>query len=142
MDKKDQITNIIPMGDDFSIELTFDSHKLHPLKKPVMGVVIKHSFLGTIGGVNTRMTGFQSQNGPYDRAFMQCRLRHPPLLQGQYLVDVWLGDGLEDLDTLTECISFNIAESNIYRTGRTPFSQMGTIFLEPEWEICPASSCC
>jgi lipopolysaccharide transport system ATP-binding protein len=135
----DRIGNLIPMGEDFSIEITFDTQKFRPLKNPVMGVVIKHAFLGTIGGVNTRMTGFHPRTGPYDTGLMQCTLRHPPLLQGLYLIDVWLGDGLEDLDTLTECISFSIAESNIYKTGQTPFAQMGTIYLEPEWEICSPS---
>jgi hypothetical protein len=100
-----------------------------------MGVVINHLIFGTVGGVNTRMTGFCSNSKPYASATMRCTLKRTPFLQGEYTVDVWLGDGSVDVDTVTGYLSFLIEDTDVYKTGRTPFAHMGVVFLEPTWQI-------
>jgi lipopolysaccharide transport system ATP-binding protein len=135
---------IFPLGASITIEMTFDITGLVKLKAPVMGVVINHATLGTVGGVNTRMTGLDMGNKDYSsRATMQCTLEDVPFLQGNYTVDVWLGDGSKDVDCLQGYLGFYIEESDIYGTGRTPFSNMGVIFFKPTWKLlsdCETSS--
>ena len=124
-----------PLGSDISFEMTFDTKDITKITEPVMGVVINHAVFGTISGVNTRMTGFETNGSSYNSATMCCTLKNSHFLQGEYTVDIWLGDGPIDVDSLTGYLSFRIEETDIYGTGRTPFANMGVIFLEPDWEI-------
>ncbi|MEI2582820.1 ABC transporter ATP-binding protein [Scytonema sp. PRP1] len=126
-----------PLGSDITFEMTFATEDVTKLKAPVMGVVINHATFGTIGGVNTRMTGFEPDNGSYASATMRCTLKQTSFLQGDYTVDIWLGDGPIDVDTLTGYLSFRIEETDVYGTGRTPFADLGVIFLEPTWKVIP-----
>jgi lipopolysaccharide transport system ATP-binding protein len=137
LDSNGREQNRFPLGSDLTFEMTFATQGTARLKAPVMGVVINHATFGTIGGVNTRMTGFETDNGSYTSATMRCTLKQTPFLQGNYTVDLWLGDGSVDVDTLTGYLSFCIEETDVYGTGRTPFAHMGVIFFEPIWKVIP-----
>jgi len=135
LDSNDQEQASFPLGSDITFEMTFATQDATRLKAPVMGVVINHITFGTVGGVNTRMTGFCPDSGSYASATMRCTLKRVPFLQGEYTADIWLGDGSVDVDTLTGYLSFHIEETDIYKTGRTPFAHMGVVFLEPAWQM-------
>jgi lipopolysaccharide transport system ATP-binding protein len=135
LDSKGQEQTNFPLGSDITFEMTFATQDATKLKAPVMGVVINHATFGTIGGVNTRMTGFETYGVSDGSATMRCTLKQTPLLQGDYTVDIWLGDGPIDIDNLTGYLSFRIEETDVYGTGRTPFAHMGVIFLEPIWKV-------
>src|SRR5579885_1588978 len=51
------------LGDDIGIEVHFSSSGA--LRRPVLGIVVKHRTRGEVGGVNTRMTGYQLPAGKY-----------------------------------------------------------------------------
>jgi lipopolysaccharide transport system ATP-binding protein len=106
-----------------------------PLKTPVMGIVVNHPTLGIIGGVNTRMTGFQPDRSGYASGVFRCRVRDTPLLQGEYSIDVWLGDGHVDQDTLAGVTRFEIEVADVYNTGAAPYRSLGTVFLRADWEL-------
>jgi hypothetical protein len=124
------------MGSEVTLEMTFRAPPGRVLRRPVMGIVINHATLGTVGGVNTRMTGFESDE-PCAAGVMSCTLKRMPLLQGSYSVELWLGDGHEDLDCLMGYLSFQIEPTDIYGSGQTPFARLGAIYLEPKWELAP-----
>ena len=123
------------LGGDITFEMEFDTAGHEPISAPVMGVVVRHPTLGVVGGVNTRMSGFESRRGPYTRGVMRCRIKDAPLLQGSYSADLWLGDGPGDLDTITGFLKFEIEAADVYKTGASPFRHMGTIFLKADWEL-------
>src|SRR5262249_36214578 len=123
------------MGSDITIEMTFNVQDDTPIRKPIMGVVLNHLVRGTVGGVNMRMTGFQIDVTDYTFARMRCTLLHVPMLQGEYNLDIWLGDGETDVDVLTGYVNFTIEETDIYKTGKPPFNHMGAIYFEPSWEF-------
>lgn len=127
------------LNSDITVEITFDTQRINRLKTPVVGVVINHATFGVAGGVNTRMTGFWIDGSLYTSATVRCILKQLSLLQGEYTVDVWLGDGAVDVDTLTGYLSFRVEESDLYGTGCPPFAHMGVIFLEPVWQIVSGS---
>lgn len=137
LDSQGREQTCFPLGSEITFEMTFAIPDGTKLKSPVMGVVINHITFGTIGGVNTRMTGFETFNNSYASATMSCTLKRTPLLQGDYTVDLWLGDGSIDVDTLTGYLSFRIEETDVYGTGHPPFAHMGAIFLEPTWKFIP-----
>jgi len=135
LDSNSREQTSFPLGSDITFEMTFDTQGISKITDPVMGVVINHAVFGTIGGVNTRMTGFETNAISYKLATMSCTLKKPPFLQGEYTVDIWLGDGMIDVDTLSGYLNFRTEEADIYGTGRTPFGNMGVIFLKPTWDI-------
>jgi lipopolysaccharide transport system ATP-binding protein len=136
LDSKGQEQTNFPLGSDITFEMTFATQDATNLKAPVMGVVINHATFGTIGGVNTRMTGFEINNTSHNSpSTMCCTLKNSPFLQGEYTVDIWLGDGSINVDNLTGYLSFRIEETDVYGTGHAPFANMGVIFLEPHWKI-------
>jgi len=120
---------------DLMIEITFQSPNSTRLKSPVMGVVINHLSRGVVGGVNTRMTGLDNGGGPFHSGTFRCTLKELPFLQGTYTADIWLGDGPDDVDCLAGCLKFTIEDSDLYGTGKTPFSHMGVAFLKAEWRL-------
>lgn len=128
-------TDSILLGDTFVTEIDFSSNGRRFFKKPVMGIVVNSNSSGIVGGVNTRMTGFEINSGPFSQGKIRCRLSNLPLIQGEYLIDVWFGDGQEDLDALIGCRKILVREADIYNTGKSPFGNLGVIFLKPEWEF-------
>jgi len=50
-------------------------------------------------------------------------------------VELWLGDGSEDVDCLINFLAFHVEPADVYGSGQTPFAHLGAIYLEPEWEI-------
>ncbi|HVS35912.1 MAG TPA: ABC transporter ATP-binding protein [Gemmataceae bacterium] len=134
LDSQGRECSCFAMGSDLRIEMEFDAAAT-PLRLPVMGVVLNHSTLGTVGGVNTRMTAFEPEPGTYRHGVLSCTLRRPPLLAGTYGIDLWLADGPIDLDCLSGYLQIEIEAADIYGTGRTPFQHMGMIYLEPEWRF-------
>jgi lipopolysaccharide transport system ATP-binding protein len=123
------------LGSDVFLEVAFDTANEPALKQPNLGIVVSHPTLGNIGGVNMRMTGFDAKRSEYDRGIIRCRIKDTPLLQGEYTVDVWLGDGHVDLDMLAGVARFEVEVSDIYGTGAEPYRRLGTVFLKAEWEI-------
>jgi lipopolysaccharide transport system ATP-binding protein len=125
----------ICLGEPLSVEMTFDTGDHPSLRNPVMGLVFHHATKGTVAGVNTRMTGFQIPSGRYAVGTVSCELPKLYFLQGRYYVDVWLGDGPANLDVLKEYLIIDIDESDYYGTGHAPFANMGTVFLDAEWDF-------
>ena len=123
------------LGSEITIELSFNTKEFTTISNPVMGIVVNRIGYGSVGGVNTRMTGLSIESGHYSNGVIKCRLENITLLQGQYSVDVWLGDGQVDLDVVNEYLTFKIEESNIYGTGHPPFGNMGVIYLNPTWQL-------
>ena len=128
------------MGADLRVEVDFEAGSNPPLRSPVLGVVIHHATNGAAGGVNTRMTAFEVEPARYTAGTLSCTLKRPPLLQGSYTIDLWLGDGPGDVDCLLGYLHFEVEATDIYGTGRTPFHHLGMIYLEPKWEFERAGS--
>jgi len=123
------------MGSDIRIDMTFQEDAVGPLGAPVMGIVLNHSTMGIVGGVNTRMTAFEPQRGVYHNGTMSCTLKRPPFLPGTYSVDLWLGDGHADVDCLLGFVTFDLETADVYGTGRPPAQKLGVIFLDAEWNL-------
>jgi homopolymeric O-antigen transport system ATP-binding protein len=109
------------------------------LKRPIMGVVVNHSRFGAVGGVNMRMTGHDSYRNSHEKLKLRCELQDLPFLQGDYSVDLWLGDGKIDVDSLEGALRFNLKPTDVYGTGKLPFEHLGVAYLKAGWKIEPES---
>jgi lipopolysaccharide transport system ATP-binding protein len=124
------------LGADVLVEVSFEMPPgMSPLKTPNLGVVVSHPTLGIIGGVNMRITGYRADRPDYESGVIQCRIKQTPLLQGEYSLDVWLGDGHVDYDMLAGVARFEIEVADVYKTGTAPYRGLGTVYLNADWEI-------
>jgi lipopolysaccharide transport system ATP-binding protein len=128
------------LGGSLIFEIDFQSPGSETLRSPVMGLVIHHLTFGTVGAVNTRMTGFAPIEGQYRSGTLTCRIDNFPFLQGQYTADLWLGDGPANLDVLNGFIEFHIEDGDVYGTGKVPFAHLGVGILYANWEFEPETS--
>ena len=110
------------------------------VSSPVLGIVINHQQRGAVGGINSRMKPPKWVPSPSRFYTLSCTLNSPPLLQGRYTLDVWLGDKQVDVDAIIGGIEFTIDETDIYNSGKPPFSHMGLIFLDADWNFHPIKS--
>lgn len=134
LDSQEREQKSFPLDADITIEMTFKTQDVTRLKTPVMGIVVNHITCGTVGAVNSRWTGFEIDQEFGISATMRCAIRNAPFLQGEYSIDVWLGDGSADLDTVTGYLKFQVEETDVYGTGHPPLSHLGVIFLKPQWQ--------
>jgi lipopolysaccharide transport system ATP-binding protein len=123
------------LGSDVLLEVAFDVGALPPLTTPNLGIVVNHPTLGIIGGVNMRMTGYKAERPSYQNGVIRCRIKQTPLLQGEYSVDIWLGDAHVDYDMLAAVSTFEIEVADVYKTGSAPYRGLGTVFLNADWEV-------
>jgi lipopolysaccharide transport system ATP-binding protein len=128
---------VLALGGDAEITVGYDASAFHPIQSPVLGVVINHAVQGTVGGVNTRMTGFVAEGTGHTKGVLTCRLNRLPLLQGLYTVDVWLGDGATDVDVVEAAVTFEVEATDVYGTGAVPIASLGTIMLYADWTHSP-----
>jgi len=122
----------IPLGGSFIVEMRYACQTLRPVSSPVMGIVINHATMGPIGTVNTRMCGFDPLADGQEAVY-RCRLEAPPLLQGQYTIDLWFGDGDDNLDLVSGGLTLDVEPTDIYGTGRPPLP-LGAMFFQATWE--------
>jgi lipopolysaccharide transport system ATP-binding protein len=87
---------------------------------PILGVAVKNVHaLAILRASNSFIGGFDfaQRQSP---ATISCIFENLPLLPGRYTIDLTLGDGLRDLDTITEAITFEVLPSDVFGTGRLP----------------------
>jgi lipopolysaccharide transport system ATP-binding protein len=125
---------VIPLGSSLTVEMEFESFE-QPLQSPVMGLVFHCLGKGEVAGVNTRISGYSNCQRDHTSGIFRCRLPRLPFLQGRYYIDVWLGDGSTDLDVLKQYLYFDISPTDYYGSGIPPYSNLGTVMLDAEWEM-------
>ncbi|WP_303773340.1 MULTISPECIES: ABC transporter ATP-binding protein [Anaerolinea] len=128
-------TDTVPMGSDLIIKVKYSCPQGRHLSKPFLGITIHHASRGTVGGLNTRRVELRRIDRPYHSATLTCVVPHVPLLQGQYTVDIWLGDEPKDVDALMGCLRFSVIEADVYESGRPPDPRIGVVYFHPRWEI-------
>ncbi len=132
-DAEGRTTARFAFGESLTVVMSLQVPAGVEIKRPVMGVVINHAMKGVVGGVNTRMTGFNgapAKAGDYRYA---CKLSPIPLLPGNYAIDLWLGDGESNIDHVSSAFEIAIDANDIYGTGKAPFGHLGVIYLQAEW---------
>lgn len=123
------------MGDDLTVEVTFSSPDGSPVRGLVLVVEIVSARLGRVAGVSSALTG-ESTGWPETKGgSISCRIRRPPLLPGEYMIDVALGGaGKTWVDLVRGALSFNVLEADLYGTGQLPSPGYGVFYLDAAFE--------
>jgi lipopolysaccharide transport system ATP-binding protein len=66
-----------------------------------------------------------------------CEIPEIPLLPGNYVADLSLGDAGGDFDVISDAISFEVLPADLLGTGRLPSPALGPIFCRANWRLEP-----
>jgi lipopolysaccharide transport system ATP-binding protein len=87
---------------------------------PVIGIVVKNAHGFAIVGVNNKFIGGYRFENRVRSGTISCMVDSPPLLPGKYSLDVYLGDGAQDVDVVYDAISFEVQPADVFGTGQLP----------------------
>jgi lipopolysaccharide transport system ATP-binding protein len=134
LNERGEATTEINQGENIVVEVEYASpNEMYRITTPVLGVVIKTQSGEFVGGVSTNMTGEKFQT-PSGAGVLKGTLKSPPLVQGQYTLDIYLQNGISVVDMVEEFATFHVAPANIYGTGMDPLTTVGNIYLHAAWE--------
>jgi lipopolysaccharide transport system ATP-binding protein len=132
---KGEISNSFSSGETITVEMVFNSLEDHRINQPVMGLAILNSESLVVGKVNTRMTGFKINDYQPEKSAFVAHLENFPLTSGNYSFNLYLGDGISDIDALFDILNFTIIPTDYFGTGKIPTYKPGVIYFKPTWEI-------
>jgi len=132
---KGYISKSFSSGEAITIEMKFNNLDDHKIKKPVMGLAILNNESLVVGKVNTRITGFKINEFQAEKSVFIARLENLPLTSGNYSFNLFLGDGISDIDALFDILNFSIIPTDYFGTGKIPTHKPGMIYIKPNWEI-------
>jgi homopolymeric O-antigen transport system ATP-binding protein len=122
----------IRMAAPLEIRVKYNAQR--PLR-PVLGVTV-HTLRGVpVFCVSERYSCQLAFCEPTARGTVICTIEKLPLLPGTYLVDLWFGDSGEDVDVISDAISFDVIPADVTGTGRLPTQEWGPVFCEANWRL-------
>jgi hypothetical protein len=126
------------MGESLSVSVAFvcDSNPIIP----VLGLVIKNSHGVAIFGVNNKFIGGYRFEKRITAGVISCRLDDLPLLPGRYSLDIYLGDGLQDVDVIIDAISVEVLSADVFGTGQLPPAGTSLIFWPASFALTNGSA--
>ncbi|MDI9308974.1 MAG: ABC transporter ATP-binding protein [Limnohabitans sp.] len=93
---------------EFKLEVEFET--IEPVKNLVLGVVIKDINETKLIGINNKLYKVKLNEESINKGRIILKINEFKLLPGMYKIDVFLGDSLNDVEVLQDCINFTVVE--------------------------------
>jgi lipopolysaccharide transport system ATP-binding protein len=126
---------VVRHNSDFHIEVKF--HSKMPIKNLVVEVVIKDELDVAIVGVNNwhYMESRLHDKDLYD-GVMNVIFKPLTILPGKYKLDIYVGDSMIDLETVSDALSFEVEDTKINSTDYPLDLRINKIFIpEVNWQL-------
>ena len=127
-------TGVVRMGESLAIHVRYVAER--PVR-PVLSVAIKTVHGVPIFNLSDRDAQQLASCSPAEQGTVVCEIPQIPLLPGNYLVDLALGDSASDIDVIADAISFEVLPADVLGTGRLPSPVHGPIFCKAGWRLLP-----
>ena len=127
-------TPVLRTGDPLSVHVTYSSDRAF---RPVLTVGIKSVYGAPIFTVSDRDAQQLASCQPSADGTVICEIPDIPLLPGNYLIDLYLGEGSGDFDVINDAIVFEVLPADLLNTGRLPSAASGAIFCRANWRLEP-----
>jgi lipopolysaccharide transport system ATP-binding protein len=128
---------VLRTGDPLSLHISYSSDRAF---RPVLAAAIKSVHGVPIFNVSDRDAQQLASCTPSARGTVICEIPEIPLLPGNYVADLSLGDVGGDLDVIQDAISFEVLPADLLGTGRLPSPASGPIFCRANWRLEPGES--
>jgi lipopolysaccharide transport system ATP-binding protein len=133
LDDSNTPTSALTMGGGMTVSVKFARDE-RPFQ-PVLGVVVKTAIGAPVFGVNNRFIKSCNPLKAQSSGTIQCYLPNLPLMPGTYSLDLYLGDNLQNFDTVINALTFDIVAADVYGTGKLPPAGTGPIFWNALWSM-------
>jgi lipopolysaccharide transport system ATP-binding protein len=121
--------NTIPMGDPFYVEVYYKGG----LKRATVAIIIGGVYNDKIIEANS----YFSYNAILDLVSGKyvCHFKKNILLPGVYNITAYLGRFDENVDTLKNCLEFNVEPADVYGTGHAMDQRCGIVYVDHDWDF-------
>jgi lipopolysaccharide transport system ATP-binding protein len=127
-----QFTAAFKMGGHLTVSVSFASNLAFT---PVLNITIKSMYgLAIIRANNLFIGGFNFVNR-LSSGVIACTFDKLPLLPGRYAIDLSLGDGFRDLDSVNDAITFEVLPADVFGTGKLPSPGTAVVFWPARFDI-------
>jgi lipopolysaccharide transport system ATP-binding protein len=126
----------VRMGATLSVKVTFKSAR--PIS-PVLGVGIKNSHGVRLFGVNNKLIDGYRFEKHFGLGLITCTVSDLPLLPGMYYLDLYFGDGPQDVDVVEDATSVEVLPADVFGTGLLP-SGYGSIYWPASFALTNGSA--
>jgi lipopolysaccharide transport system ATP-binding protein len=104
------------------------------ISNPTIGIVVRNMFNIPVLGINNKTYGVGLKN--LKKENFEIVLNSLPLTPGYYDIDLFIGDGLNDLYTFESILEIEVSDKNIFSNGRNPDPRLNSFILSNvEWKI-------
>jgi len=129
-DPSNELSPCISMKSGFCIHVDFThSQKIIPL----LGLVIKDHLSSPVMGINNLVTDAGNSWASQSNGRITCHYDSHPLMPGYYSIDLYLGNGVDNIDVIYSAITFEVIEEDVFGTGKLPPSMAGPICWPARW---------
>jgi len=126
---KNKLVNYIEVGEPFKFEIYLNIEEFRFID-PVIGIVLKDMAGSNIIGIN---------NKHYDSRVLECKSKNSEaifsitfntfnLVEGSYMLDVYIGDNFQDIESHKDCLVLQINDSTKSKFNLKPNPTYNKIF--------------
>jgi len=127
----------VRMGGTLSVKVAFRNARAI---SPVLGVVIKNSHGVSIFGVNNKFIAGYVFEKRVATGVISCIVKDLPLMPGIYSLDLYFGDGPQDIDIVYDSISLEVLPADVFGSGQLPPTICGPIFWSAKFDLSYATA--
>jgi lipopolysaccharide transport system ATP-binding protein len=127
-----QFSAAFKMGVHLTVSVSFASNLAFT---PVLNVTIKNMHGLAIIRANNLFIGGCNSAHRQNSGMIACTFDRLPLMPGRYAIDLSLGDGFRDLDTVNDAITFEILPADVFGTGKLPSPGSAVVFWPARFAI-------
>jgi lipopolysaccharide transport system ATP-binding protein len=105
----------------------------NPIDKPHFGFVLYNNEGIPIYGSNPTLVNYTFDSKSYQKGTIEVEIIEPKLIDGDYIVSIWFGDGMENFIEDLECLTFEVSGM----TNNKQYSQsiIGNVVPNVLWKI-------
>lgn len=121
--------------DGKSIKIVINLGLQYALNRFNIGVIVKNSLLHPIFGVNNKIDDYENylKLDNFLSGVVELEINNPVLIDGEYFISLYLGDGEEDILVLEDFHSFHISQWCKYPNFDQNFT--GNVYPKCTWNI-------
>lgn len=115
-------------------EIVIECESEKEIQNPVIGIVISDHFGMDMIGINNKHYGIPlpSLNG---KTAFRIAMHKLPLTSGNYKLSVFLGNGISDIESVTDAATFHVEARDVSGNGILPLERINRIFTpDVTWE--------
>ena len=128
----DHVSSVIKCGESVAFEIIFGEKQRSSFFDLTIEIC---DVSGTmIGILHTSIHPSLGDRGT-DTSGATCLLDSPPLIPGEYLINLRYGDGDSWLEEYLDVARLNIIEADVFGTGRLPEARTGPLLFSGNWSF-------